>query len=73
MDFLIIPALVQGVFKLTLAVAAILAVRGTLLWMDRRFSINFFGALREAHPNAQIAYFAVRLLAISLLVGLVLS
>lgn len=66
-------ALAQGVFKLVMAVLAILVARGTLLWMDRAMDTGFFESLREASDNARMAYFAARIVGVCILVGLAIS
>ena len=66
-------AIAQAIFKLTLAVLAILVARGTLLWMDKAFDVKFFDALEESSANAQVGYFAARFVGVCILVGLVVS
>lgn len=67
-------ALMQLAFKLTLAVLAILATRGVLLWLDQMINgVDFFETLREASPDARTRYYAARFVGACLLVGLVLS
>lgn len=66
-------ALAQGAFKILMAVLAILAARGTLLWLDRAFSTGFMEAMDDASPDAKMLYFTGRFIAVFVLLGLVLS
>lgn len=70
---MIMSAVIQALFKLCLAVIAILVARGTLLWLDRAIGVDFFAKLREASPNAALAYYAARFVGVCILVGLVVS
>lgn len=70
---MIISAVIQALFKLTLAVMAILVARSTLLWLDRKTGMNFFEILQGASANAQLAYFSARFIGVCILVGLVVS
>jgi hypothetical protein len=66
-------ALAQGVFKLVMAVLAILVARGTLLWMDKAMSTGFFTAMNEASADAKMLYFSARIVAVCIVVGLAIS
>lgn len=66
-------ALAQGVFKLIMAVLAIIFARGTLLWLDKAMTTGFFTTLQEASPDARMHYFAARIVGVCILVGLVVS
>jgi hypothetical protein len=66
-------ALAQGVFKLVMAVAAILAARVTLIWMDHALGVDFFAAMTEASPDEKMRYFSARIIGVCILVGLAIS
>lgn len=73
-DMLIFSALVEGVFKLTLALAGFIMARLALLWMDRALVTKEFSTwLEKANDQARAIYYAGRIIAIGLLVGLALS
>jgi hypothetical protein len=66
-------ALAQGSFKLIMAVLAILFARGTLLWLDLHLGGHFDKAMKEANPDARMVYFAARIIAVCIVVGLAIS
>jgi hypothetical protein len=66
-------AIAQGAFKLIMAVLAIVAARGTLLWMDKAMSTGFFTAMNEASADAKMLYFSARIVAVCIVVGLAIS
>lgn len=70
---MIFIAIAQGCFKLIMAVLAIIFARGTLLWMDRAMGTGFFSTLNEASPDARMHYFAARIIAVCIVVGLAIS
>ena len=71
-------ALAQGVFKLCLAVIAVMVSLALLRWMDRRLSKlqpgSFFSRWREnASSEALGVYYGARVIAVCLLVGMVIG
>lgn len=68
-------ALLQGTFKLTLAILGFLFARLGLLWMDRNIinDSEFGRRLNSWDSHAQSLYFTGRLLAVALVIGLALS
>jgi hypothetical protein len=72
MDLLLVA--VQLIFKMCLALFAVVAVRYTLRWMDRSLTkINFETWLKGASDDAKARYYGYRLIAFCVLVGLALS
>ena len=71
---LVFTALIEGGFKLTLALAGFLMARLALLWMDKALVTEQFSTwLEKANDQARATYYAGRIIAIGLLVGLALS
>ena len=68
-------ALIQGVFKILLALSGIVLGRLTLMWMDENGSTeSTFGAwLSQADDTAKAIYYAGRLVFAGLIVGAALS
>ena len=66
-------AIAQGSFKLIMAVLAIIAARGTLLWLDLHLGGHFDRSMKEASPDARMHYFAARIVAVCIVVGLAIS
>ncbi len=63
-------AIFQAIFKLFMALAAILMARFTLVWLDKNFDTDFAGTMKDADPNARMYYFAARFVGVCLIVGL---
>lgn len=59
--------LIQGLFKLTLAVFGIVIGRLTLLWMDK--NEKFTAWLDNTDPMVQAIYKAGRFIAIAIIIG----
>ena len=59
--------LIQGLFKLVLAVLGIIIGRYTLLWMDKNESFNKW--LENTDPQAQSIYRAGRFIAVAIIIG----
>lgn len=66
-------ALAQGAFKLLMAVLAIIVARGTLFWLDHHLGGHFNRSMQEASPDARMYYFAARIIAVCIVVGLAIS
>jgi hypothetical protein len=66
-------AILQALFKLVIAIIGVLAARGTLIWMDRRLGTGFKEALDNADANHKLVYFAARIIAVCIVIGLALS
>lgn len=65
--------LVQGGFKLGMALLAIVALSLTLIQLNRLTGNRFDETLSSASPDVRLGYFAVRLLGYAILVGLAIS
>ena len=65
--------ILAALFKLVLAVIAVVLVRGTLLWLDRSLGNSFLDTIEEATPEARMFYYSTRFAATCLLFGFVLS
>lgn len=67
--------LLQGLFKVTLALFAVIMARLSLLWFDRWLMPSTFRLWIEenAQDNARALYYGLRLLAVCLLFGLAIS
>lgn len=63
--------LVQGVFKIVLAVLGLLSARAALIWMDR--DEKFISWLDIQEPKYQVAYRIGRFIAIAFVVGSAIS
>jgi hypothetical protein len=59
--------LIQGLFKLTLALFGIVIGRFTLLWMDKNEKFNSW--LDNTDPMAQSVYKAGRFIAVAIIIG----
>jgi hypothetical protein len=59
--------LIQGLFKLTLALFGIVIGRFTLLWMDKNEKFNSW--LDNTDPMAQAVYRAGRFIAVAIIIG----
>ena len=67
-------AILQGLFKLTLAIIGFLMARICLYWMDKYFVPQKFTLwMDNANDNAKAIYFGARIIAVALLIGLALS
>lgn len=66
--------IIQGLFKLTIAIIGVVIARLTLVWMDRFYIDSKFNKWLEATSDEnKISYYGYRLIAVMLLVGLALS
>lgn len=59
--------LIQGVFKLTLALFGIIIGRFTLLWMDK--NEKFAAWLDDTDPMVQAVYKSGRFIAVAIIIG----
>lgn len=67
-------AILEGLFKLSLALLGLILARLLLIWMDRNLVSNQFREwLEKANDQARATYYSGRLIAVCLLVGLALS
>ena len=67
-------ALLQGSFKLILALIGFVMARLCLYWMDKHFlSENFISWLEETNDISKAVYYGARIIAVALLIGLALS
>jgi hypothetical protein len=73
MELSITLALAQGAFKLLMAMLAIIVARGTLLWLDLHLGGHFDRTMQEASSDARMHYFAARIVAVCIVVGLAIS
>lgn len=66
--------IVQGLFKLALALIGVLGARLVLKWMDK-FLVNgaFDIWLKGASDNAKAHYYGYRIIAVCLLIGFAIS
>ena len=63
--------LIQGLFKITLAIFGLLAARATLIWMDK--DEKFISWLDQQHPKYQVYYRIGRFAAVAFVVGAAIS
>ena len=66
-------AIAQALFKLFLALSALVSVRLMLMWMDRKLGFDFQDSLRASDANVKIYYFSARLIAVAIVIGCALS
>jgi len=67
-------AIAQGLFKLSIALIGFVGARYALVWMDNRAECTNFGEwLYKASDEAKATYYAGRLIAVALVIGLALS
>ena len=67
-------ALLQGSYKIILAMIGLMMGRLCLYWFDKYFlSVNFTQWLENANDEAKAIYYGSRFMAVCLLVGLALS
>lgn len=65
---------IELLFKLTVALFALVGVRFALMWFDRIIGVApFIGWINEADDMAKAVYYGLRFVAVCLLVGLALS
>jgi hypothetical protein len=71
---IVMSAIIQGAFKLTLAATAIVVARLTLKWLDWSIEDDSFQqTLKTAEPHSKMLYFAARFLGVCLIIGLAIS
>ena len=71
---IVMSAVIQGAFKLTLAATAIIVARLTLKWLDWSIEDDSFAqTLKTASPPEKMHYFAARFLGVCLIIGLAIS
>lgn len=71
---IVMSAVIQGLFKLTLAAAAIVVARLTLKWLDWSIEDDSFQqTLKTASPPEKMHYFAARFLGVCIIIGLAIS
>lgn len=71
---IVMSAIIQGAFKLTLAATAIVVARMTLKWLDWSIEDDSFAdTLRTAQPAEKMHYFAARFLGVCIIIGLAIS
>ena len=69
-------ALLQGAFKMCLAVIGLLMARLGLLWMDRHFTHNKLTEWLNNEKTADVAigiYYGCRIIAVAIVIGLAIS
>ena len=67
-------AILQGLFKLTLAMLGLIMLRISSVWMDKYLvPSEFKNWLEKSSDEARALYYGLRMLALCLLVGLALS
>lgn len=67
-------AILQGLFKLSLAILGLFMIRLSSVWMDKYLvPSDFKNWLEKANDNARALYYGLRMLALCILVGLAIS
>lgn len=65
--------LIEGVFNIAMAIAAVLAMTYTLRYLNQKTGNKFDETLSDASPNVRLGYFGARIVAYAYIFGSILS